>query len=299
MSKEIARNPESYANEELLIAVLPSLLEAKGFSAVVTRRHGPMKFVDATCSDGGVVTFWLKQGWTGSQAFAAIQFGMLPNPTANELPDSSFSDFVDARTASAKARGGTHALLVHMSDARIANYVALRIDDVATAYRAQLSSWPRRARNTKLPTLYFEDSRTLPDAACIKSVTDLEIPLEELCSGSPVATTQEGSPGARKITLEIERRMRQQVFRLLVGKRYGWTCPLTGTTLREVLDAAHLPGRNWRSHNEETDGILLRTDLHRLLDCGLAEIQEGRFHLKASARVGEYSMYHNHSVLPR
>lgn len=299
MSKEIARNPESYANEELLIAMLPILLEAKGFSGVVTRRHGPMKFVDATCSDGGAVTFWLKQGWTGSQAFAAIQFGMLPGANAKELPNSSFADFVNARTANAKARGGTHALLVHMSEAQIVNYVTLRIDDVATAYQAQLRGWPRRARNTKLPTLYFEDSRNLPDAACIKTVTDFEIPLEDLSGSSLGDATMEGTPGAKKITLEIERRMRQHVFRLLVGRRYGWTCPLTGNTLREVLDAAHLPGRNWRSDNDATDGILLRTDLHRLLDCGLADIQENKFQLKASAMAGEYSQYHNCSVLPR
>ena len=43
-----------------------------------------------------------------------------------------------------------------------------------------------------------------------------------------------------------------------------------------MLDAAHLPGTSWRTgENEATDGILLRADLHRLLDAGLLRIDDG------------------------
>jgi hypothetical protein len=47
------------------------------------------------------------------------------------------------------------------------------------------------------------------------------------------------------------------------------TCVLSGCQTEEVLDAAHLPGRDWHFHNGITDGITLRTDLQRLLDRGL------------------------------
>jgi hypothetical protein len=57
VSKERARNPESYANEELLLAMLPALLEVKGFAKAVTRRKGPMKFIDATRIDGEMSRF--------------------------------------------------------------------------------------------------------------------------------------------------------------------------------------------------------------------------------------------------
>lgn len=63
-----------------------------------------------------------------------------------------------------------------------------------------------------------------------------------------------------------------------------------------MLDAAHLPGRNWRFHNEATDGILLRVDLHRLLDRRLAKIENGYFLIKKSARVGEYAAYHRRRI---
>jgi hypothetical protein len=298
MSKERARNPESYANEELLLAMLPGLMEAKGFVKVVTRRKGAMKFVDATCKDGGNVTFWLKQGWTDTRDHSAIQFGMLPSPGAAELPNSAFIDFVSARTLNARARGASYALLVHMYEAKIKDYVAMRIDDVAVAYSAQIAGWPRRARATKMPTLFFEDNRNLPDSGYVKVVTDLEVPLELICESQQVAKSVPSGIASKKITAEVERRMRQQLFRLLVGARFNWECPLSGATLREVLDAAHLPGRDWRLHNSATDGVLLRADLHRLLDCGLAEIKGDCFFLSSQARVDEYAKFHNRSVNP-
>jgi hypothetical protein len=295
MSKDKARNPESYANEELLLAMLPGLLEGKGFIKAVTRRKGAMKFVDATTLDGSIVTFWMKQGWSNTRDYSAIQFGMLPAPDAGSLPDSVFIDFVAARTASAKSQGASHALLVHMHDARISNYVAMRIDDVARAYSAQIAGWPRRARATKMPTLFFEDSRNLHDAGYVQVVTEFEVALEFL-SGSQPSENGLAKPASKKITAEIERRMAQAAFRLAVGERCGWKCMLSGVGLREVLDAAHLPGRDWRLHNSAADGVLLRADLHRLLDRGLAEIREGCFWISTGARHGHYEEFHNRII---
>lgn len=60
-----------------------------------------------------------------------------------------------------------------------------------------------------------------------------------------------------------------------------------------MLDAAHLPGKNWRYDKSAEDGVLIRTDLHRLLDRGLAELRDGRFWLAESARAGEYALFHD------
>ncbi len=141
MSKEQARSPRSYENEELLLAMLPELLEQKGFAAVTTVRAGGMKFIDARASDGSKVRFWLKQGWTDARTYSAIQFGLFTVPDPHNLPDSHFTDYVAGRVASAKTKGTTHALLVHMVDSRITNYVALEVDDVAQAYRQQMAHW--------------------------------------------------------------------------------------------------------------------------------------------------------------
>lgn len=296
MSKEKARGPQSYKNEELLLALLPEVLQAKGFDELALLRKGGMKFMDARAGDGGCVRFWIKQGWTNARAYAAIQFGMLDDPDAESIRPSRFVKYVTDRVASAKTKGATHALLVHMVDERITNYVALEIDDVAAAYKAQIAKWPKRARNTKTPTLYFEDSRNLDASACITAVTALEVSLEAIAGGRTAHDKKGPKQGSKKITAEIERRMLQQVFRLAVGNRCHWKCVVSGTKVREVLDAAHLPGKDWRKDNEATDGVLVRSDLHRLLDGGLAEIKGGKFVVTTSARIGDYAKFHNRPV---
>lgn len=290
MSKEIARKPESYQNEALVLALMPALLEQHGFSAVATKRQHAMKFVDAKRADGSDVRFWLKQGWTDSRNYSAIQFGLFDEPGAAAFPNSHFVEHVEKRVASAKARGATHALLVHMVNGEIANYVALEVDDIAEAYRRQVSHWPKRARNTKTPTLYFEDSRKMPDADVVTAVTELELPLSTICG---IATSPKGTVDVKKVTAELEVRIRQQVFRLRVGSRCGWRCVVTGTAVKDVLDAAHLPGKNWRTDNLAEDGVLIRTDLHRLLDRRLAELRDGKFWLSDGLRRGDYAAFHD------
>lgn len=290
MSKVIARKPESYENEAMVLALIPPLLEQYGFSAVVTKRERSMKFVDATAADGSDIRFWLKQGWTDERNYSAIQFALFKEPGAAAFPDKYFIEFVEARVASAKTRGATHALLVHMNDGDIVNYVALEIDDVAEAYRRQISRWPKKARNTKTPTLWFEDARNNPDSDAANAVTDLELPLSTICG---IAESTKGTIDVKKVTAEAQVRMRQQAFRLRVGEKCGWRCVVTGTTVKEVLDAAHLPGKNWRTDNRAEDGILLRTDLHRLLDRRVAELRDGKFWLAEGLRRGDYAGFHN------
>lgn len=293
MSKDLARGSESYENERLAMAAAPIVLRAKGFEAARVLRSRGMKIAEATRADGIPVNFWLKQAWSTTSMYSALQFGMLPAaPPPKSLPDAAFVEFAADRVNAAKTRGATHTLLIHLFDARILGYVALEIDDLVRAYSRQIAISPARARNTKTPTLYFGDSRKRADKGFIQAVTDLDRPLEEIAGLPAVAPDDYSGPGFRKVTTEIERRIAQEGFRSRVGERCGWRCVVTGVTIAEVLDAAHLPGRNWRLHNKATDGVLLRSDLHRLLDRRLAKIENGRFLIEKRARVGEYATYH-------
>jgi hypothetical protein len=170
----------------------------------------------------------------------------------------------------------------------------MTVDDVAEAYRQQIAQWRKRARNTKTPTLWFEDARGGPDADCVTAVSSLELSLSAICG---LSDDPKGAPGSKKITAELEVRMRQQAFRMLVGNRCKWRCVVSGTDVKAVLDAAHLPGKNWRHDNAAEDGVLIRTDLHRLLDRGLAELRDGRFWLAESARAGEYAQFHDRPLV--
>ncbi len=100
------------------------------------------------------------------------------------LPNSTFVEFVRKRALSAKQHGATHALLVHMVNAMIVNYVVLGIDDVGVAYAKQIEGWPSRSRNTKTPTLYFEDARDTAEAACVSCVLKLEVSLDSIANSN-------------------------------------------------------------------------------------------------------------------
>jgi hypothetical protein len=72
-----------------------------------------------------------------------------------------------------------------------------------------------------------------------------------------------------------KRRLQQAEFRLAVFAYHGARCKVTGCTVPELLEAAHLRGRNWEDgHNAATDGIPLRVDLHRAYDRGLIELDD-------------------------
>lgn len=85
---------------------------------------------------------------------------------------------------------------------------------------------------------------------------------------------------------DVEQRPEQAAFRERVGAACEWACVITGETVSVVLDAAHLPGSSWRAgDNAASDGVLLRADLHRLLDAGLLRIEDG----VVRVTVGKYA----------
>jgi hypothetical protein len=81
-----------------------------------------------------------------------------------------------------------------------------------------------------------------------------------------------------------------------MANRCWWRCVVSGTEVEAVLDTAHLPGKNSRHDNAADDGALIRTDLHRLLDRGLAELRDGRFWLHESAKSGEYTQFQDRQL---
>lgn len=214
------------------MTLAPTVLRAKGFQTVQVLRLGGMKIAEATRVDGTPMIFWLKQAWSTTSVYSAIQFGMLPpDPPPKTLPDSAFIDFVAARVAAAKKRGATHALLVHLFGDSFLGYVTLDIDNLVHAYARQIALMPARARNTKTPTLYFGDARLGADAAFIRAVTDFDVRLEDLSGLSAEVDEDATRSGSRKVTAEIERRFQQEVFRDRVGARCGWRCVVTGVTI--------------------------------------------------------------------
>jgi hypothetical protein len=101
-------------------------------------------------------------------------------------------------------------------------------------------------------------------------------------SGAPEQTSvpggYDGQPAISGQYTIAPVRPEQAAFRRALFERFDGRCAITGCAVAELLDAAHLPSRNWAlGHNTADDGILLRTDLHRALDTGLIRVDD---HLK-------------------
>lgn len=85
---------------------------------------------------------------------------------------------------------------------------------------------------------------------------------------------------------QVEVRPQQAAFRAAVFMACDGRCVVSGCSVPEALEAAHLKGRDWRAgHNGAEDGILLRRDVHTLYDRGLLMISaEGRVTLDSRVR---------------
>ena len=77
-------------------------------------------------------------------------------------------------------------------------------------------------------------------------------------------------PDAGARTTEREQRPRQEAFHRVLLRAYEGRCAITGCDVEPALEAVHVA--DWRSENDACAGILLRADLHRLLDDDLLVI---------------------------
>ena len=101
---------------------------------------------------------------------------------------------------------------------------------------------------------------------------------------------------ASPATYERLTRPEQGKFRERVIRAYGGFCAITGESCNAVLEAAHLPGRDHKRHNLASDGVLLRIDLHRLLDTGLMTFTaKGIIQINRKAGV-EYRKLHGQTI---
>jgi putative restriction endonuclease len=84
----------------------------------------------------------------------------------------------------------------------------------------------------------------------------------------------------------ITPRLGQGAFRVAVTDAYERRCSVTGERTLPVLEAAHIRPYMEGGTHEVSNGLLLRTDLHRLFDRGYVAVgPDGRF--EVSRRIKE------------
>lgn len=92
----------------------------------------------------------------------------------------------------------------------------------------------------------------------------------------PDIDTEVATPaaGTARMPRPVQRRFRRALL-----DAYGGRCAVTRCNVAEALEAAHLG--DWRCENDVGAGLLLRVDLHRLLERGLLVI-DGNWRVRSS-----------------
>jgi len=79
-------------------------------------------------------------------------------------------------------------------------------------------------------------------------------------------------------------RLGQGSFRTLVIDAYGRRCALTGESTLPVLEAAHIRPYSDHGPHAISNGLLLRSDFHKLFDTGLITV-EPDYKIRVSGRI--------------
>ena len=72
----------------------------------------------------------------------------------------------------------------------------------------------------------------------------------------------------------LRQRLGQGAFRLAVTDGYGRRCAVSGEKTLPILDAAHIRAYGDGGDHDLSNGLLLRTDIHRLFDLGYVTVTE-------------------------
>jgi putative restriction endonuclease len=98
------------------------------------------------------------------------------------------------------------------------------------------------------------------------------------------AALESGGFGKPQILLP---RLGQGLFRILVTDLYDRRCAITGERTLPVLDAAHIKPYTMVQRHEVSNGLLLRSDLHRLFDGGYLTVDPKDRKVVVSKRIRE------------
>jgi putative restriction endonuclease len=93
-----------------------------------------------------------------------------------------------------------------------------------------------------------------------------------------VAGPIEASPDRYGAPTLVRPRLGQGAFRVVVTDAYARRCAVSGEKTLPILDAAHIRSYADGGEHEGSNGLLLRTDIHKLFDLGYVTVdQDHRF----------------------
>lgn len=114
----------------------------------------------------------------------------------------------------------------------------------------------------------------------------LKLPLTGQLSDKIATTAAIESHGFGKPQILLPR-LGQGSFRIVVTDAYERRCALTGERTLPVLDAVHIKPYSVQHRHEVSNGMLMRSDLHRLFDEGYITIDPVDRKILVSSRIRE------------
>lgn len=144
----------------------------------------------------------------------------------------------------------------------------------------QPADWPPRNLRPMRYNLAEGEGRRVWDACQANLLT-----MEAVLTGDLVDRVREARSRYGEPVL-IRPRMGQGVFRIAVTEAYSRACAVTAEHSLPVLEAAHIRPYAQEGPHDVRNGVLLRSDLHRLFDKGYVTITEDLL-LEVSDRLRE------------
>lgn len=85
----------------------------------------------------------------------------------------------------------------------------------------------------------------------------------------------------------VHPRLGQGLFRIFITEQYGRRCAVSGERTLPVLDATHIKPYTIVQKHELSNGLLMRSDLHRLFDDGYLSVDPASRRIAVSKRIKE------------
>lgn len=116
-----------------------------------------------------------------------------------------------------------------------------------------------------------------------------ELRARDLRAAQPAFSSLVESPDGYATPSLVAARRGQGAFRMMVTDAYGRRCAITGERTLPALDAAHIVPYSQNPSHDVRNGILMRSDVHRLYDLGFVTVEPDHTFRVSSAIERDYS----------
>ena len=158
------------------------------------------------------------------------------------------------------------------------------IDDIERAYEA-VYQYPWDTIENPFASSR-ERSQTGRETGSARQDPEQQTPLPAAADEKPFEPKNE-KDARERIEQTIVQRRGQRRFRDSLISAYEGKCAITGCSILDVLEAAHIVPYRGEHTDKTPNGLLLRADLHTLFDCRLVAIDPATMEVLLAPRIAD------------